>query len=814
MILPDAPGWPGMEPRWTSSAKSGVGTALSAQSQVWYTISHGILNEVYFPRVDRACTRDCGFLVLGPDGFFSEEKRHLRHEVQAIEDGVPAFRLHNTCAQGRYRIEKEIFADQNRPTVMLRFRFIPLIGALRDYRVFVLLSPHLGNRGFENTAFVGDYKGVPMLFAERGSLALALASQQPLGPNSAGFVGKSDGWQSLSNNHDLTPCFQRAENGNVALCAEIILPEDGTGTICISFGNNAMEAGHNARSSLLHDLDYALQKFAQPWRDWQSSLRVIPPGDGGRDLYRTSMAVIRTHEAKNFPGAFIASLSIPWGFSKSDDDLGGYHLVWPRDLVESVGGLIAAGAVDDVHRVLRYLHVTQEADGHWPQNMWIDGRPYWGGTQLDEAAFPILLIDLARRELILTDDRLRHLWDMVRRGASFLVRNGPVTQEDRWEEDAGYSPFTLAVEIAALLVAADLAEQWGEADLAPFLRETADFWNDSIERWVYATDTALSKKVGVQGYYVRIAPPETADAASPLDGFVPIKNRSGGVDNRLATEIVSPDALALVRFGLRAADDPRIVNTVKVIDATLRKELPQGPCWYRYNDDGYGEHPDGLPFDGWGQGRPWPLLTGERAHYELAAGRVDEARRLMRALEGFANPGGLIPEQVWDADDIPSQELYFGQPAGSAMPLVWAHSEYVKLRRSLHDGRVFDMPPHPVARYQKDKVASRLQLWRFNSKARTLPAGRTLRIETLARGRVKWTTDNWATQHENEVVDSKLGVYYFDLPSTELPVGTLVIFTFYWLDAQKWEGENFVVTVAGESSPSGNGRASAVAFKK
>ena len=146
----------------------------------------------------------------------------------------------------------------------------------------------------------------------------------------------------------------------------------------------------------------------------------------------------------------IASLSIPWGFNKGDEDLGGYHLVWPRDLVETAVGFLAAGATLDALRVLRYLESTQEADGHWAQNMWLDGRPYWGGLQMDEAAFPILLVDMLRREARFALSDMNRWWDMVSRAAGFLVRNGPVTQQDRWEEDAGYSPFTLAVEVSSV----------------------------------------------------------------------------------------------------------------------------------------------------------------------------------------------------------------------------------------------------------------------------------------------------------------------------------------------------------------------------
>lgn len=808
---PDAPGSPA---RWTSSAKSGIGTAHSSESRVWFTISHGILNEIYYPRIDHASTRDLGLIVTDGRDFFSEEKRHARHEIAYLAEGVPAYRLLNTCTQGRYQIEKEIITGPRRDVVLQCTQFRPLRGTLDDYHLYVLLAPHLGNRGSGNTAWVGDYKGAPMLFAEREGYALALACSTPWLKRSVGFVGVSDGWQDLIQHKEMTWNYEQAENGNVALIGEIDLRASGGAfVLALGFGLNPAEAGQRALASLLDGFEEARTQYVQEWQAWQGKLipLAVQPV-GGRDLYPISMAVLRTHEAKRFPGGLIASLSIPWGFAKGDDDLGGYHLVWPRDLVEAAGGLLAAGAHVDTRRVLRYLYATQEADGHWPQNMWLDGMPYWNGIQMDETAFPILLVDLARREGTLDADdpstscgsaqdrgsgqALKHFWPMVRRAASFLVCHGPVTQEDRWEEDPGYSPFTLAVEIAALLAAADLADLNNEPEIAAYLRETADAWNANIERWTYVTDTDVARQVGVGGYYVRIAPPEEAEAASPIAGFVPIKNRPPGQSAAPATHIVSPDALALVRFGLRAPDDPRIVNTVKVIDALLKVDTPYGPTWHRYNDDGYGEHKDGTPFDGTGVGRAWPLLTGERAHYELAAGRRDEAVRLLRAMEAFANEGGMIPEQVWDAPDISEKELFFGRPSGSAMPLVWAHAEYVKLRRSLHEGRVFDMPLQSVSRYLQNKTDSPYAIWRFNQKTRTIPVGKTLRLEVLAPTVVHWSADDWRAVHDTETRDPGLGVHVADLPTETLPAGATVLFTFYWPKIGKWEDVDFAIQVS------------------
>ena len=796
-----APGWPGIPARWTSSAKSGVGTSLSPASRVWFTISHGILNEIYYPRVDQACTRDLGLIIATDKDYLSEEKRHAVSTVTNPVEGVPAYHLVNVSRDGCYRIEKDIIADPRRDVVLQQTRFIALQGKMDDYHLYVLLAPHLGNHGSGNTAWVGDYKGVPMLFAERNGNALALACSAGWLKRSAGFVGVSDAWQDLMHNKLMTWEHTRAENGNVAMAGEVdIAAAQGTFLLALGFGSNSAEAGNRALASLYDGFESALTLYTGEWQTWQRTLTI---GEVGRtdnhNLFRVSTAVLRTHESKRFPGGLIASLAIPWGFSKADDDLGGYHLAWPRDLVESAGGLLAAGAREDVPRVLRYLRVTQEADGHWPQNMWLDGIPYWNGIQMDETAFPILLVDLARREMALDTGDLNTLWPMVKRAASFLLRNGPVTQQDRWEEDAGYSPFTLAVEIAALLVAADLAETNNEIGAAAYLRETADTWNANVERWVYVTGTTLAGHIGVDGYYVRIAPPEASDTASPEAGFVAIKNRPPGQSAEPAIHIVSPDALALVRFGLRAADDPCILNTVQVIDALLKLETPHGPAWYRYNEDGYGEHADGSAFDGTGIGRIWPLLTGERAHYELAAGRRDLAEKLLHTFEAFANDGGMLSEQVWDGPDIPDRELYFGRPSGSAMPLVWAHAEYVKLRRSLREGKVFDTPPQTVERYQVKKTGSPYAIWRFNHKCRTMPVGKTLRVEVLAKANVHWSSDDWRTAHDADTRDTGLGLYIVDLPTALIPAGSAVCFTFYWPEVDKWENINFSVNI-GETS--------------
>jgi glucoamylase len=764
-------------------------------------MSHGIFNEIYCPAIDKACVRDMGFIVTDGKDFFSEEKRDADSVVHWLTEGVPAFRMVNTCREGRYRIEKEIVTDPHRDTVLQKLRFIPQGGPMSDYQLHVLLAPHLGNQGSGNTAWLGEFEGIPVLFAQHGENTLALACSAAWIKQSVGYVGSSDGWLDLKTHKQLTWEYTRAENGNIALTGRIDLNDSGGEfTLALGFGKDAENAAGSAISSLRDGFDKAKHDYIAGWEEW---IKTHPPIDkdkaGQRDLSAISLAVLRTHESKQSRGAFIASLSIPWGFSKGDNDLGGYHLVWTRDMVETAGGLLASGAHEDVRRVLAYLQSTQQPDGHWAQNMWLDGSAYWNGIQMDETALPILLLDLAYRENALGKSDIAQFWPMVKNAAGYLVLNGPVSPQDRWEEDPGYTPFTVAAEIAALLAAADLADLNDETAIGTYLREIADVWNASIERWMYITDTDWSRKYGVKGYYIRISTGGQKSGAGHFRDKIDVQNVSAAAERMRPSHLVSTDFLALVRFGLRAADDLRIVDTLKVIDGLLKIKTPSGETWHRYNDDGYGEHEDGSPFDGTGVGRGWPLLTGERAHYELIAGRMEDAKGLRGAMESFANNGGLISEQVWDQPDIPQRELYFGHPSGSAMPLVWAHAEYLKLQRSLRDGRVFDLPPQTVQRYLAEKNVCPRVVWRFNHRIRAMPPGKMLRVETLAPAIVHWSDDDWQTVQDAKTMDSTLGIHYADLRTTALPDGKQVLFTFYWPQANCWEKKDFSVSVSAEA---------------
>jgi glucoamylase len=795
------PGHPGLKPHWTSSAKAGVGTAITRESRVWFTISHGIIDEIYHPFIDRATTRDFGLLVADGSDFFSEEKRDTDHKIEPLEQGVPGYRLINTCKQGRYRITKIVVTDPKRDVLLQHIKFEALQGELSDYTLYALLAPHIGNHGRENDGWAGDFRGIPMLFAKRTDTVLALASSSSWQERSCGYVGTSDGWRDIEAHKKMTWHYPKACDGNIALTGAIDLAACGGEVVfALGFGRTDDEAGQQARASLLCRFDDVMNEFVEGWLAYQRQCRTLATKEkDGFDLYRVSTAVLKVHDSKRFPGGLIASLSLPWGLGHGDCDLGGYHVVWPRDLVEAAGAMLATDNPESACQTLFYLMCTQDADGHWPQNMWLDGAPYWPGIQADETAFPILLADGLRRRKALCG---LEIWPMVRLAACFLIGNGPVSEQDRWEENCGYSVFTLATEVAALLGAADVADEAGEHGMAQFLRETADCWNAQIEDWTYVRDTELARRVGVDGYYVRIAPKDLLEHNGPADCEVEIKNHPGGVQAFPASEIVSVDALALVRFGLRAADDSRILNTIKVIDAMLKTETATGPVWHRYTHDGYGETEDGGPFINAGIGRGWPLLAGERAHYEIAAGRLDDAKFLLGVMGTQTSPGGMLPEQVWDAADIPHRELFNGHPSGSGMPLVWAHAEYLKLVRSLADGHVFDTPPGPVQRYIQDQTGSPLIIWRFNHQVRAVPHGKTLRIETLAPAQVRWSADEWKSDAEEVTRDTGLGIYFVDLPSSKLAPDSAVCFTFYWPEAERWEGRNFEVKIA--KPPQGN----------
>jgi glucoamylase len=349
----------------------------------------------------------------------------------------------------------------------------------------------------------------------------------------------------------------------------------------------------------------------------------------------------------------------------------------------------------------------------------------------------------------------------------------------------------------ALTCAAAYLRHRGDAATAGFLQDHADYLEDHIEEWTVTTTGSL----GEAPYYMRILPElvgEEHPAEDKESRVLRIANRAPGeVDAFPARDVVDGGFLELVRHGVRAADDPVVLNTLKIIDATLMVETPAGPSWHRYNHDGYGQQRDGGPFTSFGVGRVWPLLTGERGHYEVAAGRSPET--YLRTMEGLASTSCLLCEQAWDEADIPEAHMRLGEPTGSAMPLVWAHAEYVKLLRSAADGKVFDQVPEVADRYlSRAGTTAKMEVWTFNRRVRSMRPGEILRVLAEKRFSLRWTSDQWMTVHDSVSQSNALDIDYVDLVDLVTTSGMSIEFTFFWIDANRWEGRNYVIAVSAD----------------
>ena len=790
-------GAPGIEPRWTSSSKDAVGMAYSGASRVWFTVSHGILNEVYYPTIDKPQMRDLGLMFSDGETFFHEEKRDHETRTEYIDADALAIRAVSEETSVGYKVTKEIIADPHYPAILVRVTVDGPDELLKKMKAYVMMSPHIEGGGKENNARTVDLAGKKVLLCWRGQTSIAMGVDCGFSRVSCGFSGKSDGWQDLDQNGKMTWEFDEALNGNLAVTGEVDLSACRVFVISLGFGEGPHAALSGMMQALAQSFDGQLKRVIEQWHRTKSPTMLSEvSADKGR-MMRISQSVLLSHEDKSYPGAFIASLSIPWGQAKSDDDLGGYHLVWTRDMVQQATALLACGGgrTETALRALVYLACTQRADGSFAQNFWIDGTPYWQGIQLDEVAFPIML---AWRLWKMGGLGNFIVYPFVMRAAAFLVRNSPVTQQERWEETAGYSPSTLAAVIAGLICAAELSRAHGDNSQADFLDTVADWISAHLEEWTVTNDGVLDPEV--KRHYIRIAPPMPGDPyVSDLPpGMIRIANRGPGQKAVFeAREIIDAGFLELVRYGVRRADDPLIVDSLKVVDKVLKINTQFGPCWRRYNHDGYGQGHDGSPFITYGQGRAWPLLSGERGHYELAAG--GDVKTLIHAMEQFTSEGGMICEQIWDEADKPEEHMYFGRPSGSAMPLAWAHAEYVKLLRSVADGRVFDQIPAVVEHFSKPRE-SKFEFWKQRRHLERIEAGKTLRIITANRFRVDYTLNGWADVEHKEATGVLQSGYFADIPVPAEQTAP-VSFTLYWLDEQRWEGRNYDVQVTKPAKP-------------
>lgn len=753
-----------LAPTWCSSDKDFVTTSLG-RSRLWATIGHGVINEVYWPSTGEPELRDLTFYLVGRNGWVDLKRtRAYRLTIEA-----PAVPLVTIVHEGDdYRVTLEPLPDPRRDVLLIRF------AVEGDYRLAFVAAPHLGGTGFDNLAEVHD----DGMYAVHGDRALTIHANVPITQRSVGIVGVSDGWQDLDRHGQLTWRYEIAGPGNVALSAQV---EATTGVLAVAFSSTTVGTRTLARSSLAEGFDVARRDFAERWRAWERNVHLDHIDPRWRDLATTSAAVMKMHEDRTYPGAIAASLSVPWG--NTTDTAGGYHLVWPRDAGLAALGLVGAGQVDDARHVLARFIATQLSDGHWAQNEYPNGVVYWHGLQLDEAAFPVVL---AAKLAEVTGQTVYGVAGMVRRALGFIARMGPSTHQDRWEENPGLNPFTLAVMIAALVAGA----RWLAPDDAGEALALADEWNDRVEEWCYATATPLAQRFGVDGHYVRLSVPTEGG----LGGRVMLRNRDGEMID--VAELVAMEFSYLVRFGLRSATDPRVLNTLAVVDEVLGVDTPSGVVYRRYVNDGYGERADGSAFDGCGIGRLWPLLCGERGHLAVLAGH--DATPYLRTMQRCASAGGMLPEQVWDTDPVPARELVPGRPSGSAMPLVWAHAEFIKLASTAATGRCVERLDVVAARYREPRPAARWS-WRDDTPVDALTGGRALLVEHTRPFSVRFGFDGWQSPAELDGAALPFGRWGVIFDAATLAGHETFEFTRRFGDT--WEGVDHTVTLGSMAAP-------------
>jgi glucoamylase len=712
---------------------AGVGTALSATSKVSFCLSGGIVSELGFPDAGTPCAHNLEWIVTDGADFFSEEKRHTTQETHPLEEGVPAYKTVNTCLDGKYRITKEVLTDPVRDTLLQKTRFSPLMSLKNPYRLFLTLHPCIGGDSGLHDARVSRYKGMPLLVARKGGTTLALLCSHPLKQMSVGFAGISDGWLDLAAHRRMTRTYQKAEGGHVALTAEIELGETGGAglgletdiIVAVGLGQSEREAAAHAWASLLDGFDTAKERFMGPWRTWQQSLSPLPPILPGGILasagaptrpagahVKTSALTLRAAESKTYPGALVSGDGVR-----------------PRDLAAAFDAFQALGAREDAQRFLAYLMAVQEERGFWAMLLHPDGSAASGRVACDQVAQVILMVDTCRRTFQLSPARMQRYWPLVWTAAAYLVGGGPEPEADRWDGAESLSLHTLAATVAALLAAADMADERGQPGVATYCRKTADYLHEHIDTWTYVKVGPGSGPDRISGYYTE-----------------------AGAVGQKPTGAASPDVLSLVRYGLRRPDDPRVLDTLRIVDTNERREAAEANTNHDYS------------------ARP-PLLTAERALFELTAGNRDGALTLLQTLDAH---GGLFPGR-------------------QGLPDLRTQAEYIRLCCALKAGHAPEPPRFTVDRYIRKHTPAPFDRWRIGRPCPRLAADKKLRIELPAGALIHWTDDDWATKQHTLTRDTRLGVHVAEL--SPRPGARQVIFTFFWLTPERWENRNYTVPI-------------------
>ncbi|MGH2478376.1 MAG: glycoside hydrolase family 15 protein, partial [Ktedonobacteraceae bacterium] len=700
-----APSGPGLSSNWTPSNNTILGTAANTTSDLWFTGYNGIIGEVFYPTADTPNTTDLQFLIGDSNhSWVDEEKVDTTSSTKLDDPHSLAWTTTNSAKNGKYRISKTIYADPGRNSLIQQVTFTALTGTLSNYLLYVLYNPTMHNAGNNNTSSTQVNNNTTMLVTTdaSGNYASALAASIPYqaGMTSSGFVGQNDGWTDLKSSSNcgsgacpdftMNDTYSAANNGNTAQTGLLDLSNGGTINtssatsltfdLVLSFGqgsgNNAsMSSAEQTLAGTLGDnFSTMLSTYVSQWHSFDNGLK-SPPAVGSTQAiqqarqqeYYLAANVLKASQDKQ-TGAMVAGLGTPWGDSNGDGD-NGYHMVWERDMYEFSSALIVAGDTADPRRAVEWaFNSQQESDGHFPQNSFVTGTPFWTGIQMDEQAFPIMLA----WKLGLTDSAdFTH----IKNAANYIVNHGPSTGQERWEENGGYSPSTIAAEIAGLVCAADIARVNGDtADQAAW-NNTADNWQALVQNWTFTTSGPL----GNGDYFVRITP-----NGNPNDGSnITIANGGG---SQPEASIVDAGFLELVRHGVLPANSPYVTLSLPVIDSTIEQTINGNQYWYRYNHDGYGETASGANYTGAGIGRLWPIFSGERGIYNVEAGGSGDAA--LTAMMASINSTGMIPEQIWN-NGAPAG-FTPGTPTKSMDPLNWAMGEFITLLVSTATGTVAD----------------------------------------------------------------------------------------------------------------------------
>jgi glucoamylase len=673
-----APGAPGANATWNESNVQGFADSLGSASKVWYTIGDGALENVFYPQTDTPDTFGLQYIVTDGSTFTDTETANTSHAISLADSTSLVWQQVNTASN--FTITKTYIADPSRSVVLIQTTFDNLGSTpLQLYADYV---PQLNNDGMGNTGGTDSASGD--LVASNGSVSSALTASAGFTQTTSGYVGSaSDGSAQLSSSHALTSTYSSASSGgHVVQVAQIpVAASGGTSfTLALAFDSSQSAAISDASASLAAGFSSLESSYESGWHSWLAGLNAPPASVTGssqlQQQYYVSLMEVKADEDKTYAGGFVAAPTDPWGTSISANSAGdhGYHVVWTRDEYEMASALLAAGDPTDANAALQYIFTyEEESNGAVKQNTFLNGNSVFGSLQMDEVADPIILA----WQLGATNSAD---WGHVEALANYLVANGPFTPQERWEESSGYSPATMAAEIAGLICAASIAQANGAASQAATYQSTALSWASEADSMTYTT----TGPYGSGDYFLRITPDGNPNSGASIG----IANGGGNHDDRT---IVDPSFLELVRLGIKPATSTDITNTIAVVDSEIKVNTPEGPVWHRYNFDGYGETSSGGDYTGAGVGNPWPVLTGERGEYDIADGNPSAAQSMLTTMAGAANSGHQIPEQVWGGA-TGTGGFTFGQADNSSTPLMWAMAQYVRLAIDISAGKDLDTP--------------------------------------------------------------------------------------------------------------------------